>query len=217
MSLFNGQDVPLAPQVRAGLAWTSVLHAGSPCKNEFGSLELIMKTFVIFFSAITLAAGQWPLPKASAVTGADGYVEIPNAALTRTKASIYRVVFDATRAAEKPTDLVPALNMAGSELNALAATNVPLANAKFAVVFDGPAVDGILDEPHYKARLGVSNPNLKAIAEMKKSGVEFFVCGQYLAAEKIAPQSLAPDVTLAADALLVLIHYRNQGYAMLSF
>ncbi len=66
------------------------------------------------------------------------------------------------------------------------------------------------------ARFGTSNPNLKAIAEMK-SGVEFFVCGQYLAAEKIAPKSLTPDVTLAADALLVLIHYQNQGYAMLTF
>ena len=107
--------------------------------------------------------------------------------------------------------------MTGSELNALAATNVPLANAKFAVVFHGPAVGGILDEPHYKAKFGTSNPNLKAIAEMKKSGVEFFVCGQYLAAEKIAPKSLTPDVTLAADALLVLIHYQNQGYAVLSF
>ncbi len=50
-----------------------------------------------------------------------------------------------------------------------------------------------------------------------KSGVEFFVCGQYLAAEKIAPKSLTPDVTLAADALLVLIHYQNQGYAVPSF
>ncbi len=92
-----------------------------------------------------------------------------------------------------------------------------LVNAKFAVVFHGPAVDGILDEPHYKARFGMSNPNLKAIAEIKKSGVEFFVCGQYLAAEKVAPQRLAPDVTLAADALLLLIHYQNQGYAVLSF
>jgi intracellular sulfur oxidation DsrE/DsrF family protein len=67
------------------------------------------------------------------------------------------------------------------------------------------------------ARFGTSDPNLKAIADMKKSDVEFFVCGQYLAAEKIAPKSLTPDVTLAADALLVLIHYQNQGYAVPSF
>jgi|GraSoiStandDraft_5_1057265.scaffolds.fasta_scaffold1208664_1 intracellular sulfur oxidation DsrE/DsrF family protein len=55
-----------------------------------------------------------------------------------------------------------------------------------------------------------SNPSLEAIAEMKKSGPKFFVCRQYLAAEKIAAQSPRPDVPLAADALLVLIHYENQ-------
>jgi len=95
-------------------------------------------------------------------------VEIPNATLAPTKTSTYRAIFDASRPADKPTELLPALDMAGSELNALATANVPLANAKFAIVFHGPAVDGILDEAHYKAKFGTSNPNLKAIAEMKK-------------------------------------------------
>ena len=40
---------------------------------------------------------------------------------------------------------------------------------------------------------------------MKKRGVEFFVCGQYLAGEKLDPKTLAPEVTVAADALLVLM------------
>jgi intracellular sulfur oxidation DsrE/DsrF family protein len=144
-------------------------------------------------------------------------VEIPNAALAPTKTSNYRAIFDATRPADKPSELLPALNMAGSELNALAALKVPVTNARFAVVFHGPAVDGILDEAHYNAKFGTSNPNLKAIAEMKRRGVEFFVCGQYLAAEKIHPKTLLPEVTVAADALLVLIHYQNNGYALLSF
>ena len=116
-----------------------------------------------------------------------------------------------------PPPLLPALNMAGSELNALAALNAPLGNARFAIVFHGPAVDGILDDEHYKARFGISNPNLKPIAEMKKRGVEFFVCGQYLASEKIDPKTLTPDVKLAADALLVLMEYQNKGYALMSF
>ena len=107
--------------------------------------------------------------------------------------------------------------MAGSELNALAAVNVPLLNAKFAIVFHGPAVDGILDDAHYKTKFGTENPNLKVIAEMKKQGVEFFVCGQYLAGEKIDPKSLTSDVTIAADALLVLMQYQNKGYALMSF
>src|SRR5882762_8608698 len=139
-----------------------------------------MKTFIILISTITLAVAQWPPPKTPAVSGADGYVEIPNAALAPTQTSNYRAIFDATRPADKPAQLVPALNMAGSELNALAAENVPLSNSKFAVVFHGPAVDGILDNDHYKAKFGTNNPNLKVIAGMKKQGVEFFVCGQYL-------------------------------------
>jgi intracellular sulfur oxidation DsrE/DsrF family protein len=84
-------------------------------------------------------------------------------------------------------------------------------------VFHGAAVDGILDDTHYKAKFGTNNPNLKVIGEMKKHGVELFVCGQYLAAEKIDPKTIMPDVMLAADALLVLIQYQNEGYALMSF
>ena len=163
------------------------------------------------------SAQQWPAPKSPAIPQADGYVAIPNVALAPTKESKYQAVWDATRAADKPTQLLPVLNMAGSELNALAAANVPLQNAKFAIVFHGPAVDGILDDAHYKTKFGTENPNLKAIAEMKKQGVEFFVCGQYLAGEKIDPKSLTSDVTVAADALLVLMQYQNKGYALMSF
>ena len=177
-----------------------------------------MKTFIILIAtAGTVAAQQWPAPKSPAIAQADGYVSIPNVALAPTKESKYQAVWDATRSADKPTQLLPALNMAGSELNALAAANVPLQNAKFAIVFHGPAVDGILDDAHYKTKFGTENPNLKAIAEMKKQGVEFFVCGQYLAGEKIDPKSLTSDVIVAADALLVLMQYQNKGYALMSF
>lgn len=173
--------------------------------------------FVILSATIAGAATQWPPPKSAAVPQADGYVEIPNAALPPTKESKYQAIFDATRSAEKASQLLPALNVAGSELNALAAANVPLTQARFVVVFHGPAVDGILDNDHYKTKFGCDNPNLKVIAEMKKQGVEFFVCGQYLAGEKIDPKTFSRDVTVAADALLVLMHYQNKGYALMSF
>jgi intracellular sulfur oxidation DsrE/DsrF family protein len=175
------------------------------------------KACVILIVTVSTVAGQWPQPKSPVVPEADGYVQIPKAALSPSKGSNYRAVFDATRAADRPSQLLPALNMAGSELNALAVAKVPLQVAKFAIVFHGPAVDGILDDAHYKAKFGINNPNLRAIAEMKKQGVEFFVCGQYLAAEKIDAKSLTPDVTLAADALLVLMQYQNKGYALMSF
>jgi intracellular sulfur oxidation DsrE/DsrF family protein len=176
-----------------------------------------MKFFALIIVASSVIAADWPKAESRAVPSADGYVAIPNAALAPSKDTKYRAIFDATRAAGKPSDLLPALNMAASELNALAAVRAPLSNAKFVVVFHGGAVDGILDSDHYKAKFKIENPNLAVIRQMKEAGVKFFVCGQYLAAEKIDPKTLSSDVTLAADALLVLIHYQNSGYALMSF
>src|SRR5205814_8521247 len=151
-----------------------------------------MKTFIILTSTITLAAAQWPPPKAPAVSGADGYVEIPNAAVAPAKTRNYRAIFDATRPAERPAELLPALKMAGSELNALAAANVPVTNARFAVVFHGAAVDGILDEAHYNAKFGTSNPNLKAVVEMKRRGVEFLCAASIWQLRRLSRKASCP-------------------------
>ena len=156
-------------------------------------------------------------PLAPAVPQADGFFVIPGAAVPPEAKRVYRAIFDATRAADEPGHLLPALNMAGSELNALGASQVPLANARFVVVFHGPAIDGILDASHYKAKFGVENPNLPVLREMRQAGVELFVCGQNLLFEKIDPKTLASDVQVASDALIVLMTYQNDGDALLSF
>src|SRR5262245_5831504 len=160
---------------------------------------------------------DWPAPTAPVVSEADGYVAIPNAAVLPQKDHVYRAVFDATRGAQKPDQLIPAVNMLGSELNALGASGVPAAKVKFVVVFHGDAVVGVLDAAHYKAKCGVENPNLPVLAKLKKAGVQIFVCGQQLAADKTDPSTLAKDVTVASDALIVLMKYQNDGYALLSF
>ena len=151
-----------------------------------------MNALLLLLASVNVATAQWPDPKSPLVPAADGYVAIPNVALPPAGENTYRAIFDATHAADKPARLVPALNMAGSELNALAVSHVPIEKAKFVVVFHDLAVDGILDEAHYRAKFGISNPNLKTIAEMKKQGVEFYVCGQYLAGEKIDTKNTGP-------------------------
>ena len=163
------------------------------------------------------ASAQWGRPAAAVIPEADGYVTIPNAAVPPDKKRTYRAIYDATRFPKDPTQLLPALNMAGSELNAFAAAKVPLHNVKFAVVFHGAAINGILDVDHYQTKFGVPNPNLKVLSEMKKAGVEIFVCGQNLVSENIDPKVISPDVTVASDALIVLMSYQNDGYALMSF
>lgn len=168
-------------------------------------------------SALEVHAADWPAPSAPVIAEADGYVTIPNAFMRPSKSRVFRAVFDATRAAEKPTQILPALNMAGSELNALGVERVPLTNAKFVVVFHGDGLDGILDDDHYRAKFGVSNPNLIVLSKMRRAGVKLFVCGQNLAFAGVAPSAISADVTVASDALLVLMAYQNDGYALMSF
>jgi intracellular sulfur oxidation DsrE/DsrF family protein len=163
------------------------------------------------------APSQWPAPVSPAVAEADGYVTIPKVAVAPDADTVYRAIFDATRGAPDRKQLLPAVNMAGSELNALAASGVPLDRAKFALVFHGSAIDGLLDETHYRAKYRVGNPNLAAIAALKKAGVELFVCGQQLAADNVDLASLTSDVVVASDALIVLMTYHDKGYAILSF
>ena len=179
--------------------------------------ERLCRIHVAALLGVSSALAQWPAPRAPAIPEADGYVAIPNVAVAPEKARVYRAVYDATRAAGKPAELIPALNMAGSELNALGAAGVPLKNAKFVVVFHGAAIEGILDEAHYKAKFGVSNPNVQVLSQLKKAGVDVFVCGQNLAFAGIDPKTLTPEVTIASDALIVLMKYQNDGYALLSF
>jgi intracellular sulfur oxidation DsrE/DsrF family protein len=191
-----------------------------PRGHRFHPREVRSMKIVSSFVALMLVLStstQWPNPVAPVVPSADGYVAIPGAAVPPQKSRVYKAVFDATRAADKPTQLVPALNMIGSELNAFRAAEVPPANVRFAVVFHGAALDGILDPAHYKAKFGVDNPNLEVLAQLEKSGVELLVCGQNLAFDHVDPKSLAPQVKVASDALIVLMTYQNDGYALLSF
>jgi intracellular sulfur oxidation DsrE/DsrF family protein len=180
-------------------------------------LIILALTLAMFATRVHAAGPEWPEPKAPAIPAADGYVVIPDVAVAPDRARTYRAIFDATHAAEKQEQLLPALNMAGSEMNAFAVAAVAKGNVKFAVVFHGAALDGLLNDAPYKKKFGVSNPNLAVLAQMKKAGVELFVCGQNLAFEHIDPKSLSPDVTVASDGLIVLMEYQNRGYALLSF
>jgi len=148
---------------------------------------------------------------------ADPFIFIKGAKMQPDKNMIYKAIYDATKAPKDSTQILPALNMAGSELNALAVSYVPLSHAKFVVVFHGAAINGILDNAHYKEKYGVDNPNLKVLAELRKTGVQLFVCGQNLLAENIDFKIISPDVTVASDALIVLITFQNEGYALMSF
>jgi len=98
---------------------------------------------------------------APVIPEADGFITIPGAKFPPNKSNTYKAIYDATHAASTPAQLLPALNMAGSDLNALGVSSVPVNKARFVIVFHGAALYGILDNDSYKKKYGVPNPNLK--------------------------------------------------------
>jgi intracellular sulfur oxidation DsrE/DsrF family protein len=167
----------------------------------------------LIFAALFAAA----TPQSPAVPEASGYVHLEGAPFTPTKDDTYKAVFNATQGAAQPGDLLPALDNAASEVNALAVEGVPLSRAQFAIVFHGGALDGILDDAHYRAKYGVANPNVAVLRKLKEQGTELYVCGQNLAAIDLDPKALTPDVQVASDALLALMALQQKGYALVSY
>ena len=152
------------------------------------------------------------------VTQADPYVAVPKATFLADNRHVYRVIFEGRHGADKPDQLAPVVNMAGTEINTLAAHGVKRSNVRFVVVFHTtPSDDAVLDNAHYRAKYGVDNPNLAALAALRREGVELFVCGQSLLADGVPLEAVSHDVAIAEDGLVVLMTYGAQGYAHLTF
>jgi intracellular sulfur oxidation DsrE/DsrF family protein len=172
---------------------------------------LFLICFSLFSSLVSAQSNASPI-----IPEADGFFIVAGAELQPDKDHIYKAVYNATMLSE-PGKILPALNMAGSELNALGVAGIPILHAKFVIVFHGDAIFGILDNEHYRKKYGTDNPNLKVLSELKKSGVRLFACGQNLLSENIDLKTISSDVTVASDALIVLMTYQNEGYALLNY
>jgi intracellular sulfur oxidation DsrE/DsrF family protein len=163
-------------------------------------------------------AAPLPPPAMPVTSDAYGFVVVKSAAIQPDKAHVYKAIFSATQGGDKPGERAPAIQMAGTELNALVASGLGLSNADFVVDFHGPgAVWALLDNKHYRAKFGTDNPNLAALATLKKSGVKLYVCAQQMMAQGVAFDSITQDVTVASDGLVVLMTFQNKGYALLPF
>lgn len=170
-------------------------------------------------AVVTPAAGK---PKGEAVkpiAGADPYVPVRGSRFRADDHHLYRVAFEARRGADKPGELAPAVNMAGSELNTLAAHHVPVSNVRFVLVFHTTAAnEAVFTNAEYRARHGIDNPNLPVLAALKRQGAEIYVCGQSLLADKVPLSAVDTRVaTIAEDGVIVLMTYGATGYAQLVF
>jgi intracellular sulfur oxidation DsrE/DsrF family protein len=140
-----------------------------------------------------------------------GVVPLPDAAEQPRKGA--KVVFDVTADA-KPTDLNKGLERVARLLNLYGSTGMKASDVKIALVMHGEATKSVLANDAYRSKFGTDkNPNLAVIAELRKAGVEVFVCGQALAHKGFEQSEVSEGVKVASAALTVVVNRQADGYS----
>ncbi len=155
----------------------------------------------------------WQTPT---VTGFGKMHPLPKAAYQPQKTATYKIVFDVTKAGDKPGQVSPSLDQVARAVNLYASAGIPLDHLKFVAVLHGAATAAALDDAHYRQQFGVDNPNLEIIRKLRAAGTDVAVCGQAMAEHHFQYEWIAPNVTLALSALTTITVLENEGYALMS-
>jgi intracellular sulfur oxidation DsrE/DsrF family protein len=140
-----------------------------------------------------------------------GVVPLPQAAEQPRNGA--KAVFDITADAE-PGAVNKGLEQIARLLNLYGAAGLKAGDVKIAAVCHGNADKAVLSDTAYLARFKLAaNPNLPLIRDLKKAGVEVFVCAQSLHDLEFNAAEVAQEVPVADSAMLVLINKQADGYA----
>ena len=145
------------------------------------------------------------------VPGHGGVVPLPRAAEQPRKGA--KAVFDITADAV-PGEVDKGLEQVARLLNLYGAAGLKAGDVKIAAICHGNADKAVLSDTAYRAHFNIAaNPNLPLIRDLKKAGVEVFVCGQSLHDLGFKEREVAEEVPVADSAMLVLINKQTDGYA----
>jgi intracellular sulfur oxidation DsrE/DsrF family protein len=158
-------------------------------------------------------ADFWQTPT---VNGFGKMHPLPNAAYQPQKTATYKIVFDVTKAGDKPGVMSPSLDTVARTVNLYASAGTPLDHLKFVAVLHGAATAAALDNAHYRQQFGVDNPNREIIRKLRAAGTDVAVCGQAMAEHHFQYEWIASNVTLSLSAVTTITVLENEGYALMS-
>jgi intracellular sulfur oxidation DsrE/DsrF family protein len=163
-------------------------------------------------SSATFAESFWQNP---VIQGYGKVHPMPEAAVQPSPDREYKILFDVTKAARTPDQVNPGLEDIALLINLFALAKVPPKKLKIVGVLHGPATSVALDDPHYREKYQIDNPNRKLIDALKRTGAVVYVCGQALAHNGFESAWVNRDVSVALAALTVLSAYQLDGYVLI--
>jgi hypothetical protein len=183
--------------------------------KALGPIAVIVALVLTVALATGGAQGQPPPDKTGLiyplVPGHGGGVPLPQAAEQPRKGA--KALFNITADA-KPGEVNKGLEQVARLLNLYGAAGLNAGDVKIAAICHGAADKAVLSDAAYLARFKLAaNPNLPLIRDLKKAGVEVFVCGQSLHDLGFKTEEVAEEVPVADSAMLVLVNKQADGYA----
>lgn len=131
--------------------------------------------------------------------------------------SKFRIAFD-LHAGVEPGTLSRQIETAARTLNLHVAAGVPQQDVRIVLIAHGPAARDLLNAEAYARRHdGKANGSLDAVNKLLGAGVEFYLCGQTAASQKISKADLIPGVKMALSAITAHALYQQRGYTLNPF
>jgi intracellular sulfur oxidation DsrE/DsrF family protein len=163
-----------------------------------------------------VATAQKPNWQYPVIEGYGPAIPLPDAAVQPDTSLQYKIIcdvgMDKTEGADKYNFQ---LAHVGRLINVFAVAGMKPDKMKVVAIIHSAATPIVLNNDQYKAKFGKDNPNIKLISELKKAGVQLYVCGQSLGDFEYQRDWVNKDITIALSAQVVLPTYQLMGYALM--
>ena len=124
----------------------------------------------------------------------------------------YKVAFEIATPSPSPDRMNQSMNTVARFLNMHAQAGVPENRLSGAIVAHGGSSFELLDNPAYRAKFGVDNPNAELIRELIAAGQPVLLCGQSAASRGVESKDLIPGVQVALSAMTAFMILQGDGY-----
>ncbi len=122
---------------------------------------------------------------------------------------VYGSLKDSTKIHEPFTEIARTYNL-------FIANGVPAYKIKIAAIIHGGLSKAVINNEAYREKYGVDNPALLALQELKKVGVEFYLCGQSMSFLQIPQKDITSEVKVAISAKTSFVALDQMGYTYLN-
>lgn len=129
----------------------------------------------------------------------------------------YKVVFDVSDAPEDPSVVNKWVATVARFLNMHAEAGKSLETMDVVMVLHGNASYGLLQDPYYKEKYGVSNPNIELFKALNEAGVDLILCGQTAHHRNLSKERRIAEAKLSLSAMTALIQLQNDNYTLINF